>query len=412
MQSRVAPGPEAALCLLSLPHPAPPSPVPRPAPAAVPRAVARPQILIHAAHTSQGPTDQDSRLGAGGWLGAWPQIHPPTQAPGTWSFLPGGAGLLHSLGLALTQAPATPGSCTCSHTGPGKRENAAAAKTVGSSSPAEPPRLLKGRGLAAGLPPLTLGRLLGSEPPSCCGSNAVSPQAPALKPSHPAPRARTRGCVRRRGLGEAARSRGWSPRTGLAPLLEGHVRTRQEGRRVHPSSRHPPGPISDPSPPSAVPLLPRPALGRLPAGTAGGAAEVAGGASGHWSSTKFAGRVSGLGHSRAGGGAPAGATGGQLPRCRDRRHRPCSAARWPRGHGAGLPPPGCTADSARPWPPLPHSPPCGDTALQPPRPLPPESPRAPRGSMRLRDFRTSRGLRKGVAAAGGGRSRPRRASGF
>lgn len=351
MQSRVAPGPEAALCLLSLPHPAPPSPVPPPAPAAVPRAVARPQILIHAAHTSQGPTDQDSRLGAGGWLGAWPQIHPPTQAPGTWSFLPGGAGLLHSLGLALTQAPATPGSCTCSHTGPGKRENAAAAKTVGSSSPAEPPRLLKGGGLAAGLPPPTLGRLLGSEPPSCCGSDAVSPQAPALKPSHPAPRARTRGCVRRRGLGEAARSRGWSPRTGLAPLLEGHVRTRQEGRRVHPSSRHPPGPISDPSPPSAVPLLPRPALGRLPAGTAGGAAEVAGGASGHWSSTKFAGREErqalgtagrGAGHQRerwvgsclaaetdaTGPAAPHAGPGGTGPGCRLR-----AAPRTPHGRG-------------------------------------------------------------------------------
>ena len=84
------------------------------------------------------PVAQDSRQGAR--RRRWGAVATSTSAAlGTGHVLiPAGRGsaLQHSAALALTQAPATPGSCTCSRTGPRKRA------AVGTDSCPPPPHTL------------------------------------------------------------------------------------------------------------------------------------------------------------------------------------------------------------------------------------------------------------------------------
>lgn len=120
-QSRITAGPEAALV-----PPHPPLPLP-PHHLCSHQPPSAEQLPGHRApfmppHVS-GPQGLawDSRPGAGWWLGV--VARDTSAAPGAWHLVnPAGRGsaLLHSQVLALTQAPATPGSCTCSHTGPRK----------------------------------------------------------------------------------------------------------------------------------------------------------------------------------------------------------------------------------------------------------------------------------------------------
>lgn len=80
--------------------------------------------------------------GSRGRPGAWPQIHPLPQAPGTWSSLLGGAGP-----AAFLRTGPDPGSHHAwqLHLLPHwPRKMQATARTGSSPSPPEPPRLLRG----------------------------------------------------------------------------------------------------------------------------------------------------------------------------------------------------------------------------------------------------------------------------
>ena len=82
-------------------------------------------------------------------------------APGAWHLvIPAGrvSALLHSRALDPTQAPAMPGSCTCSHTGPRK-----CGPPWGQTAPPAPRRLLRGGMIfLPGSHSQTLGGLLAS----------------------------------------------------------------------------------------------------------------------------------------------------------------------------------------------------------------------------------------------------------
>lgn len=170
MCSRVTPGPEAALFLPRPPAPPPPHHLCSQQPPSVE------QLPSHRApfmppHISgpQGPA-WDSRRGAGWRMGA--VASNTSAAPGAWhSVIPAGRGraLLHSQELAETQAPAMPGSCTCSRTG--RKMRAGAGQTASS-----PPRGRRGCRRGESFLPGSYSQTSGlSAPPSLLWSTCLCP---------------------------------------------------------------------------------------------------------------------------------------------------------------------------------------------------------------------------------------------